>query len=104
MQRQPPVVTRRLDRIPETAGTRLYVVTAISAPLGLRDRVRHVWSIDGERVLVSAPYEVTGGRENGYRLWTALTLEPAARPAIVQVDVETEGGQLIGRTRLVGTK
>lgn len=104
IQRQPPVVTSRLDRIPDVAGTRLYVVTAISAPLGLRDRVRHVWSIDGERAFVSPPYQVTGGREEGYRLWTSLALTPATRPAVVQVDVETEGGQLIGRTRLVGSR
>ena len=100
LQRRPPSLTRRLDVLPDTPGARLYVVTPVSAPLGLRDRVRHVWSVDGERVLVSAPYEVTGGRESGYRLWTSVTLKAEARPRVVQVDVETEAGQLIGRTQL----
>ena len=50
----PPVVTRKAgSHSRDAAGTRLYVVTAISAPLGLRDRVRHVWSVDGERGFVS---------------------------------------------------
>jgi hypothetical protein len=101
LQRQPPVVTRRLERLPDAPGARVYVVTAIAAPLGLHDRVRHVWSVDGERALVSSPYSVTGGRDQGYRLWTSLTLKPGTRPDVVQVDVETEAGQLIGRARLV---
>jgi hypothetical protein len=100
LRRNPPAITTRLDTLPNTDGVRLYVVTAISAPLGLRDRVRHVWSVDGQQALVSAPYEVTGGRESGYRLWTSLLLKRASPASVVQVDVETEAGQLIGRARL----
>ena len=43
---------------------------------------------------------VTGGRDQGFRLWTAASLPSLPRDAVVQVDVETEGGQLVGRVRL----
>jgi hypothetical protein len=78
----------------------LTVLTAIKAPLGLKDRVRHRWLVAGREVRVSPFYVVSGGRDQGFRLWTAAKL-PALRPgAVVQVDVETEGGQLVGRVRL----
>ena len=47
IQRQPPVIPRPLTTLGAGFSGRLYLVTAISAPLGLRDRVRHVWSVDG---------------------------------------------------------
>jgi hypothetical protein len=100
IQRRPPVVPRTLDALPSGFTGRLYVVTAISAPLGLRDRVRHVWRIDGTEVQTSPYYEVTGGRTEGYRLWTVRTLDANATPSRIEVDVETEGGQLIGRATL----
>jgi hypothetical protein len=100
VQRQPPVIPRPLTRLDEGFAGRLYVVTAISAPLGLRDRVRHAWSVDGERIMESPPYEVTGGRAQGYRLWTSAVLKPVRVGSVVRVDVETEGGQLIGRAML----
>jgi hypothetical protein len=76
------------------------VVTAVSAPLGLKDRVRHLWSVDGVAVQASAAYEVTGGRTEGYRLWTSLVLPAGRATTRVSVDVQTEGGQLIGRAIL----
>lgn len=79
---------------------RLHAVTAIRAPLGLSDRVRHRWSIDGRQVFASATYTVTGGRAPGFRLWTAVTLRDLRAGQVVRVDVETEAGQLIGRARI----
>ena len=77
----------------------LHALTAIKAPLGLKDRVRHRWVVDGTEVRVTPYYVVAGGREPGFRLWTALPVRDAKRGATIQVDVETEGGQLIGRAR-----
>jgi hypothetical protein len=100
IRRTPPSIANRLDALPGGDAARVYVLTAISAPLGLRDRVRHVWSVDGRQVLALGPYEVTGGRERGYRLWSSYVLKPAASVSAVQVDVQTEAGQLIGRAHL----
>lgn len=80
------------------ADGRVYVMTAVVAPQGLRDNVRHRWFRDGEPFYQSPAYAVTGGREEGYRLWTYATPGPDARR--LRVDVETAGGQLIGRVTL----
>jgi hypothetical protein len=89
-----------LETLPADHRGAVYVLTAIYAPLGLRDRVRHVWHVDGAQVWTSRWYEVNGGREEGYRLWTARSDLAVPAGARLHVDVETEGGQLIGRARL----
>jgi hypothetical protein len=65
----------------------------------LQDRVRHRWTVGGDPARDTPYYTVAGGRESGFRLWTAIPLQNAQRGATIQVDVETEGGQLIGRAR-----
>jgi hypothetical protein len=90
----------RVTALPAGWSGTLTAFTAIKAPLGLRDRVRHRWSVGGRDVRVSPYYLVAGGRDPGFRLWTAATLGPVAPHAVVQVDVETEGGQLVGRVHL----
>jgi hypothetical protein len=90
-------VVGRLDDVPAGWSGRLVAVTAIRAPLGLRDRIGHRWYQDGRLVFRSGFYEVTGGRAAGYRLWTSgpvTRLEPGGR---IRVDVVTEAGQLVGR-------
>jgi hypothetical protein len=79
---------------------RLFVLTPIWAPLGLEDRVRHRWRIDGRVVFESQLYNVTGGRAEGYRLWTSFVVPPLAAGSRVWVDVVTEAGQLVGRATL----
>lgn len=89
-----------VDALPPEYEGAVYVLTSIYAPLGLHDRVRHVWYLEDERIWASRWYDVDGGREEGYRLWTGrggITLGDSGR---LHVDVETEGGQLIGRARL----
>ncbi|MGE5359730.1 MAG: DUF5924 family protein [Bacteroidales bacterium] len=78
---------------------RLYALTAVYAPNGLKDRVGHRWYVNGELVWASPFHELVGGRAEGFRLWTGLSLKqvPEGR---VRVDVETEGGQLIGRCQV----
>lgn len=78
----------------------IFALTAIKAPLGLRDKVIHKWRLNGKLVNVSRSYELTGGRENGYRIWSYLLLKDEAREKKLLLDVETEGGQLIGRAKL----
>lgn len=75
----------------------IYVLTAIKAPLGLRERVRHRWYKAGKFYWASPYYPVTGGREQGFRLWTGYDFASIEAGTEVRVDVETEGGQLIGR-------
>ncbi len=78
----------------------LYGLTAIKAPLGLEERVRHRWYENGELICVSPFYHMIGGREEGFRLWTACTLDRISRGTELRLDLETEGGQLIGRAGL----
>jgi hypothetical protein len=81
-------------------GARVWAVTAIRAPLGLREQVQHRWFYNGRLIWVSPFYDVTGGREQGFRLWTAFSFDNIAPGAELSLDVETEGGQLIGRAKL----
>ncbi|MFP5378942.1 MAG: DUF2914 domain-containing protein [Vicinamibacteria bacterium] len=90
-------VTGILDAPPARA-RRVYVLTHIIAPLGLEEGVRHRWFRDDVLFYASQDYPVRGGRETGYRLWTYAT--PGEGVGRVRVDVETAGGQLIGRVTL----
>lgn len=81
-------------------GGRLAVVTAIAAPAGLHDRVRLVWSLDDVVFQRSRSIDVVGGRAAGYRVWSVVMV-PASRPGQrLRLELETEGGQLIGRAVL----
>lgn len=92
-----PRVTVPLHAMPAD-GRRVYVLTAIAAPLGLRDGVRHRWFRDGQLFYESPAYPVAGGRSEGYRLWTFATPGPGV--AHLRVDILTAAGQLIGRAGL----
>jgi hypothetical protein len=81
-------------------GRQLHAVTPIKAPLGLKERVQHRWYKNGALVWASPFIEVTGGREQGFRLWTHHLFEVIEPGAELRVDVATEGGQLIGRAYL----
>jgi hypothetical protein len=78
----------------------VFGVSAIHAPLGLKDRVRHRWTAGGHELFRSGYYEVAGGRQQGYRLWTSVRLPRGIPAGALELWVETEGGQLIGRARL----
>jgi hypothetical protein len=89
-----------LRELPAGASRRIYALTAIKAPLGLRDRVGHRWYLDGKLVYASPFIRLSGGRKEGFRLWTFRTLALAGPGSSLRVDVRTEAGQLIGRARL----
>ena len=83
---------------------RVYGVTSIYAPLGLRDRVGHRWYQDGRLIYASPFYRLEGGRPEGFRLWTsaaATNVQPGTR---VTVEVWTEAGQLVGRGALAAVR
>jgi hypothetical protein len=83
--------------LPVGGPLRVYALTSIMAPLGLKDRVGHRWFLDGKLVFASPFFELQGGRRNGFRLWTFRTLDNVGNGSRLRVDVRTEGGQVIGR-------
>jgi len=95
-----PRISQAVAVTPDSARGQVYVVTAIYAPQGLHDRVRHVWYHGGQQIKRSRYYDVDFGRAEGYRLWSPVTLTRALAGKALHVDVETEGGQLIGRAWL----
>jgi hypothetical protein len=95
-------ISGRLSELPRGGPYRIYALTAIGAPLGLKDRVGHRWYLNGELVYASPFIKVSGGRKSGFRLWTFRTLKSIGSGSILRVDVRTEAGQLIGRLRLPG--
>lgn len=76
----------------------LYAYTAIHAPLGLRERIRHVWLHEGKEV-DRIELEVAGGRAEGYRAWTHKRNFPAAAQGRWQVRVLTADDRMIGTLR-----
>jgi hypothetical protein len=98
--RSAPAITGPLTAMPEGFAGRVYGVTAIYAPLGLQERVRHRWMLGTSELYRSPYYVVSGGRTQGYRLWTSAKVPTTTSPTSLDVWVETEGGQLIGRARL----
>ncbi len=76
----------------------LYAYTAIRAPRGLSEHVYHVWVHEGREVQ-RIPLDIRGGRKEGYRTWTHKTRFPSAVVGDWQVQVVTEGGQMIGVVR-----
>ena len=90
----------RLRELPAGASRKIFALTAIRAPLGLKDRVGQRWYLDG-RLVYSSPYvRLSGGRRQGFRLWTFHTLAAVGPGSLLRVDVRTEAGQLVGRARI----
>jgi hypothetical protein len=75
----------------------LQAQTAIYAPAGLTQPIRHVWRRGGEVVNVIELSPVRGGRRGGFRTFSRKTAFPADPTGPWSVDVATAGGQLIGR-------
>jgi hypothetical protein len=77
-----------------SAPARLFCATAIASPLGVHDRLFHVWRKDGV-VRARIELEVRGGRDAGYRTASRIPVGPAESGRF-QCSVETAGGQLLG--------
>jgi len=97
-------VTAPLSRLDPGAAAQIYGLTAIRAPLGLKERVQQRWYKNGELICASPFYNVIGGREEGFRLWTRCSFGVIQPGTELRLDLETEGGQLIGRAALHSTK
>ena len=89
-----------LEHLPAGGSYKIFAMTAIGAPLGLKDRVGHRWYLNGRLVYISPFFTVNGGRESGFRLWTFRTLNNIEPRSTLRIDVLSEAGQLIGRARL----
>ncbi|MBZ2189050.1 DUF2914 domain-containing protein [Alcanivorax sp. JB21] len=81
----------------------LFAYTAVNAPRGLNERIYHVWRHEGQQVDRIA-LDIRGGREAGYRAWTRKRHFPADPVGRWQVQVVTEGGQLLGILRFQVTR
>jgi hypothetical protein len=86
----------RLASTPE----RLICATAIASPVGLKDRLFHVWRKDG-RELWRIELELTGGRAEGYRTRSTLRHFPTPARGRYECSVVTAAGQLLGTRALV---
>jgi hypothetical protein len=73
--------------------------TAVYAPAGIEQPIRHVWRREGEVVDVIRLTPVRGGRREGFRTLSRKTAWPAQAVGRWTVDVVTSSGQLIGRLR-----
>ena len=93
-------ITGPLISVSAARGGRVYVSTAVHAPLGLRDRVELRWYRDGRLLWASSPHDIVGGRREGFRLWSSILLAPQGTPGSLRVDVVTAAGQLIGRASI----
>lgn len=76
----------------------LYAYTAIHAPLGLEERVFHVWLHEGKEVDRIA-LDIRGGRQEGYRAWTRKRNFPSAPQGAWEVRVLSADGRMIGTLR-----
>ncbi len=76
----------------------LYAYTSIQAPLGLEERIQHVWIHEG-REIDRIALDIQGGREEGYRAWTRKQNFPPAPSGRWQVRVLTGDEQMIGTLR-----
>jgi len=85
-----------LDRKPSV----LMCATAIRAPLGVKERLFHVWRQDGE-VRDRIELEFAGGREQGYRTWSRKHNFGADPRGTWSCAVETGLGQLLGEREIV---
>jgi hypothetical protein len=95
-------LSERLRELPNGGPIKIFALSTIRAPLGLKDRVGHRWYLDGQLVYASPLIKLSGGRKNGFRLWTFRTLKNISAASVLRVDVRTAAGQLIGRCRIRG--
>jgi len=96
-----------MSELPPDYRGRLVALTPIKAPFGLTVRVRHTWYRDGALIpsgeAESERYRaISGGRQEGYRYWSARTIQKGWEARRIWVDLETSSGQLIGRAILPG--
>lgn len=98
------VVERYLEGQAESfpAGVeRVYAWFSVAAPAAFEQRVRFVWSRDGDEIGRPHDTQIVGGRQSGFRTWSYASRPPAGE---WQVELLSEAGQLIGRRRFTVCK
>ncbi|MBP7461297.1 MAG: DUF2914 domain-containing protein [Candidatus Delongbacteria bacterium] len=98
--RKHKVIYQALDSISSFETGKICILTAIQAPLGMKEKVCHRWSINDSLTFVSPFYQVHGGRKEGFRLFTSMTIRRPLVGGVITVEIMTEGGQLIGKSNL----
>jgi hypothetical protein len=81
------------------APERLICATAIASPVGVHDRLFHVWLKDGKEVS-RLEVDIVGGREQGYRTRSWLRQFGASPAGRYVCRVETGAGQRLGSCRV----
>ena len=76
----------------------VYCYTSIFAPMGIHERLWHIWKKD-EKIVQKVVVEITGGRKDGFRTWSKKTIAENQDKGKWTVDVITDGGQLVGKVR-----
>ena len=76
----------------------IYAYTAIHAPRGLHERIYHQWILNG-RKLDKIPLDISGGNADGYRSWSHKMNFPEQALGNWQIQVVTEGQQVLGVLR-----
>jgi hypothetical protein len=86
------------QRVHLESGERLYAFSTIFAPINLNTNIVHVWQYQntaGKWINSSElAFNISGGRENGYRGYSTTTKLHENR---WRISVETERGQVLGR-------
>ncbi len=72
----------------------VYFFSSIFAPRGLAEKINHVWSINGQKLLTISLSEIQGGRKEGFGTWSRRTILEG--PGRYTIEVWTAGGQLLG--------
>ena len=91
---------QRFETLPAGWSGTLDALTAVRTPMGLTEDVRHRWWVNGTEVRSTAVHALAGGRTGGFRIWSALPIARAEGGWTITVQVETGGGQIIGRQTL----
>jgi hypothetical protein len=79
----------------EHAPQRLFCATAIASPIGVRDRLFHVWRYDGEQ-RARIELDIRGGRGAGWRTFSRVQLGGVHAGGTYRCSVETASGQVLG--------
>ncbi len=85
----------RLDHAP----ARLFCASAIASPLGVKDRLFHVWRYDGA-LRARIELSIRGGRSAGFRTYSRIDHFGSRPSGVYTCSVETLSGQVLGSRKV----
>jgi uncharacterized membrane protein YobD (UPF0266 family) len=93
-------LTMEVTSLDRASLQRLVAITDVVLPAGKGDRLSHVWRQNGEEVWRNLEQTTpVPGAQGGVRIRSVLSRIPKDAVGSWSVDVETDDGQLVGRTR-----